>query len=382
MLIQFSAENFLSFRDRVSLSLLASSDREHPENTIRYGGSPYLKSSVLYGANGSGKSNLLRAFAFLADYVQTSHARMPDAGTGRRCFAHDPSAAARPSSFEVLFTANGIRCAYGFSVSDFAVTEEYLYEYPRGRRSLIFSRTGIDHYVFHADPELQNRLRAFNAPNRLYLSTAAQWNYQKVLPAYRWLTQCRIAGDTAPERLPAQTAALLENDAVRAQLLSLLSGAGFQLPENALLPPFPSETLRFESDGLLRCLSLLLLFLENRREGSLLLADDLDAHLHPLLLRHLLRLYHETTLGSQPDTITENAASHSAVPGAQLICCLHQTAALDLSLLRRDQIWFAEKDPHSQSTELYSLCDLAVRKDSRIEKNYLSGGYGAVPKIR
>lgn len=139
MLIQFSVENFLSIKDNVVLSLLASKDNEHPEHLIVDGNKKYLKSAVIYGANASGKSNVLNAFWFMVNYVLTSHNQQLHKTIERSPFKFDRETPSRPSSFEVIFTTNGIRYAYGFSVTDKAVIEEYLYYYPNGRQALILS---------------------------------------------------------------------------------------------------------------------------------------------------------------------------------------------------------------------------------------------------
>lgn len=114
MLIQFHAENFLSIKGSVVLSLLASKDKEHPKHLIVNGSKRYLKSAVIYGANASGKSNVLHAFWFMVNYVLTSHNQQLHKAIGRSPFKFDRETPARPSSFEVIFTANGIRYAYDY----------------------------------------------------------------------------------------------------------------------------------------------------------------------------------------------------------------------------------------------------------------------------
>lgn len=141
MLIQFSVENFLSIKDNVVLSLLASKDNEHPEHLIVDGNKKHLKSAVIYGANASGKSNVLNAFWFMVNYVLTSHNQQLHKTIERSPFKFDRETPSRPSSFEVIFTTNGIRYAYGFSVTDKAVIEEYLYYYPNGRHSFLSEKT-------------------------------------------------------------------------------------------------------------------------------------------------------------------------------------------------------------------------------------------------
>ena len=151
MLIQFSVENFLSIKDNVVLSLLASKDNEHPEHLIVDGSKKHLKSAVIYGANASGKSNVLNAFWFMVNYVLTSHNQQLHKTIERSPFKFDRETPSRPSSFEVIFTTNGIRYAYGFSVTDKVVIEEYLYYYPNGRQALIFERKDTKDFRFTVD---------------------------------------------------------------------------------------------------------------------------------------------------------------------------------------------------------------------------------------
>ncbi len=192
MLIQFSVENFLSIKDKVVLSLLASKDNEHPEHLIMDGNKSYLKSAVIYGANASGKSNVLNAFWFMVNYVLTSHNQQLHKTIDRSPFKFDPETPTRPSSFEVIFTTEGIRYAYGFSVTDKAVTEEYLYYYPNGRQALIFERKNTKDFRFTVDIDEQNTLKERTSANKLYLSVASNWSYSKVIPVLEWFASCQI----------------------------------------------------------------------------------------------------------------------------------------------------------------------------------------------
>ena len=192
MLIQFRVENFLSIKDSVVLSLLASKDNEHSEHLIVNGSKRYLKSAVIYGANASGKSNVLHAFWFMVNYVLTSHNQQLHKSIERSPFKFDRETPSRPSSFEVIFTANGIRYAYGFSVTDKAVIEEYLYYYPNGRQAIIFERQNTNDFRFTVDVDEQSMLKNRTSPNKLYLSVASNWSYSKVIPVLEWFASCQI----------------------------------------------------------------------------------------------------------------------------------------------------------------------------------------------
>ena len=166
MLIQFSVENFLSIKEKVVLSLLASKDNAHPNHLIADETKRYLKSAVIYGANASGKSNVLNAFCFMANYVLTSHNQQIHKAIDRSPFKFDPETPTRPSSFEAIFTTKGIRYAYGFSVTDSVVTEEYLYYYPNGRKALIFERKNTKDFRFTVDIDEQNTLKERTSANK------------------------------------------------------------------------------------------------------------------------------------------------------------------------------------------------------------------------
>ena len=176
MLIQFSVENFLSIKEKIILSMLASKDMEHPEHLILDTNKNYLKSAVIYGANASGKSNVLNAFWFMVNYVLTSHNQQLHKSIERSPFKFDKGTPSLPSSFEVIFTADGIRYAYGFSATDKAIVEEYLYYYPNGRQALIFERNETKHFRFTVDIDEQTQLKERTSANKLYLSVASNWS--------------------------------------------------------------------------------------------------------------------------------------------------------------------------------------------------------------
>ena len=395
MLVQFRVENFLSIKDGLVLSLLAGKDREHPEHLIADGNKRYLKSAAIYGANACGKSNVLSAFRFMVNDVLTSHDRQRHKAIERVPFKFDRKTPAQPSSFEVIFTAKGIRYVYGFSVTDEAVTEEYLYYYPNGRQALIFERQNTNDFRFTADAEEQSALKNRTAPNKLYLSVAANWNYSKVIPALEWFASCRFITQNTAANAHGPEAERLRDDDYRREIASMLRAADLGIQVLQLRGPepafsrrgdacgnidavhtvqgadgnFSSYTLRMaeESDGTNRYFRLLGAVKKALDQGTLLVADGIDACLHPLLTKHLVSLF--------------NSAQHNP-NGAQLIFTSHNTALLDLDVLRRDQIWFAEKDEKTAATDLFSLYAFSARKGANVEKGYLLGRYGAIPFIR
>ena len=228
MRIQFRAENFLSIKDSVVLSLLSSKDNEHPEHLIVDGSKRYLKSAVIYGANASGKSNVLHSFWFMVNYVLTSHNQQLHKAIERSPFKFDRKTPSRPSCFEVIFTANGIRYAYGFSVTDKAVIGEYLYYYPNGRQAIIFERQNTSDFRFTVDVDEQSMLKNRTSPNKLYLSVASNWSYSKVIPVLEWFASCRIITKYSAADAYEFEAEQLKDDGCRHMIIaSMLRGADF-----------------------------------------------------------------------------------------------------------------------------------------------------------
>ena len=346
MLIQFSVENYLSIKDKVVLSLLASRDNEHPEHLILDGSKNYLKSAVIYGANASGKSNVLNAFWFMVNYVLTSHNQQVHKAIERSPFKFDKETPAHPSSFEVIFTANGIRYAYGFSVTDKAVVEEYLYYYPNGRQALIFERKDTTDFRFTVDIDEQNTLKDRTSANKLYLSVASNWSYAKVIPVLEWFASCQIITKNSVADAYGLEAEQLKDDDYRRVIASMLRVADFGIQSLQVRDsdPIPSKhsdiftnidavhtvqdiegntssyTLNMteESDGTNSYFKLIGIVKKALDQGTLLVADEMDAHLHPLLTKHLVSLFNSAEFNPN---------------GAQLIFTSHNTNLLDLDVL-------------------------------------------------
>ena len=396
MLIQFSVENFLSIKEKIILSMLASKDMEHPEHLILDTNKNYLKSAVIYGANASGKSNVLNAFWFMVNYVLTSHNQQLHKSIERSPFKFDKETPSLPSSFEVIFTADGIRYAYGFSATDKAIVEEYLYYYPNGRQALIFERNETKHFRFTVDIDEQTQLKERTSANKLYLSVASNWSYSKVIPVLEWFASCQIITKNSIADAYGLDVEQLKDDDYRRVMASMLRVADFGIQSLQLRDSEPiaaalhenaftnieavhtvqdidgnsaSYTLNMseESDGTNSYFKLISIVKKALDQGTLLAADEMDAHLHPLLTKHLVSLFNSEEFNPK---------------GAQLIFTSHNTNLLDLDVLRRDQIWFTEKDAQTAATDLFSLYDFSVRKDAKVEKGYLIGRYGAIPFIK
>ncbi len=382
----------------------------------REGGSPLsvLPVAGVFGANGAGKSNALKALHDMRTIVLRSFRNGdPDGGIeDRRPFLLDRAAREQPTRFEIDLVLHGVRHEYGFVVNDTEVLEEFAYWYPKGRAALLFERHGA-RLEFGTVERAKNRaVLELLRPNALFLSTAASASHAALLPLYQWFGRNLILAeaDSRPFR-QALTTEMLNDDRSRAQLFALLNAAdlGVTGARKHDIDPVMQERLRKavrilngidggadtddgptfaqlgvvlthrgvdgdvaldpfdESLGTRVWFGLIGPVVAALQSGSVFLADELDASLHPALVTQLIRLFQ--------DPITNPRR-------AQLLFNSHDATLLGDAvgdrLLGRDQIWFAEKRSDG-STRLYPLVDLEPRKQEAIGKRYLAGRYGATP---
>ncbi len=413
MLLRFSACNHLSIRDEGEISLVSSSLRDDPSGLIASSVSPtgyVLPVAIIYGANASGKSNYLHALDFARSCIDTSHRQgEPGGGVPRHPFALGKSHAAKPSTYEIDFSIESVRYGYGFSTDADAFTSEWLYMYPKNRRVTLFEREGQS---FKFGRSLSGRNRAiseFTRNNSLFLSAASQNDHKILKRTSKHLLSMRI--DTRHAVEGAALSRSMSNDDPDPRVITFLSRIGtgvkgFRYNEKDLtemeenvgrnlilrigdnqdrvqfrnsLNFLVDRTIQLahqsddgesvffelerESAGTRRLLNLLSKVFHALDEGTVLLVDELDASLHTQACEAVIALF------SSPDTNPH---------GAQLIATTHDTNLLRSPFLRRDQIWFTEKD-NTGATHIYPLTDIRTRKDDNIEKGYLQGRYGAVP---
>lgn len=398
MLIQFRVENHRSLRDEQTLSLVASGlDPEDPRLLAVPGlGETLLPVAAIYGANASGKSNLLRALAFMRECVLLSHRYwLPDQGVPREPFAFSFAPEDSVSLFEVNVVLAGIRHCYGFAADDRVVQQEWLYTWPHGRQQTWFVREGqrfefSKKYLHGKNRDIEDRTRS----NSLFLSAAAQENHKQLLPLFRWFSShLSLAGTPLgwqpdPDRA---TRLVAPGGKLRTHALALLRSADLgitdvrveDVPTESWVarstprllfrheveggPPDTWLPLEQESMGTVALVALLPALLDALESGGLLVVDELDASLHPALALEIIRLFQSPSRNPHR---------------AQLIFNTHDTTLLGNLLgdppLRRDQVWLAEKD-RTGSTKVYPLTDFFPRKVENLERGYLQGRYGAVP---
>ena len=421
VLLAFRAENIRSLREESELSMLATrlADDDAVRNvTWREGGQPIgiLPIAAVFGANASGKTNVIKAMDDMRTHVLHSfRAGSPTGGISRRPYLLEPDRNSKPSRFEVDLVLNGICYQYGFVIDDESVREEWAYHYPHGKAARIFHRRGSD-IEFGTTGRAKSRAVAeLLRPNALYLSTAASANHAALLPLYGWFTRnLVIAEETTRPLRQALTTQLLNDDGRRKPVLALLRAAAMGITGAKTQPPDPITDERIqkavrilaglemdadgtdegphlddlglrlvhqgagsdvdldphdESFGTLVWFGMVGSVIEALAQGTVLLVDELDASLHPSLVRQLIRLFQDPI--SNPRR-------------AQLVFNSHDMTILGDSasdrLIGRDQIWFTEKGDDG-STSLYSLADLEPRKSEAIGRRYLAGHYGATPNL-
>ena len=418
-LLSFRAENVRSFRDEFEFSLHATAMAERAsvrEIPWRQGGSPVrvLPAAGVFGANASGKSNILEAIDDMRHYVlQSFRSGEPGGQIQRWPFRLDEQSALEPSRYEVDLVLDGVRHEYGFVLDSERVVEEWAYRWPKGRSALMFHRKGDSVDFGSIDKARSRAAQSLLRPNALYLSTAAAAGHPQLLMLRNWFVEnLRYAQAASRQTRQLVAAEMLNDDRHRSAVLGLLWAADLGISDARKHLPDPATRERVqrlvnviaeseevpadavnveledlatvnlvhrgvvqevefqpneESLGTLVWFGLVGPVLHALATGSVLLADELDASLHPDLVQRLIRLFQE------PDTNPHVA---------QLVFNSHDPALMgdgtDKRLLGRDQIWFTEKLDDG-STRLYPLAELGPRKNEAVTKRYVEGHYGARP---
>ena len=413
MLLRFGVSNYLSIKDRQELSLVASALKDDesglitPPVTVK---ERLLPAAVIYGANASGKSNVVKAFRFMRNFALVSHSRgEPGKSTGVTRFALDPDCAGQPSAFDIDFIAAGQRFAYSFSVTDEVVETEELCAYPHGRPQLWFSRKGQE-FSFGKNLAGRNRVIAdLVRPNSLFLSAAAQNDHEMLKAVTNFFREFRPPinmlnispvsrtgemRDVVDERtirfLSEIGSGIIgqeikrpsrENSEQRASELLRRMGDLSEDRYSAYVKMYAEPTVQFvhegkhgakhffnfnqESTGTQRLLVLLGRIYRSLDTGTPMVIDELDASLHTKASEAVVALF---------------ASSKTNPHGAQLIATTHDTNLMRSPLLRRDQIWIIEKNREGAS-ELSSLSDFRTRATDDFERAYLQGRFGGTPYV-
>ncbi|MGZ3143107.1 AAA family ATPase [Lentzea chajnantorensis] len=412
MLRSFRLGNHRSFRDERELLLMPAYSKDRD----------VLPVAAIYGANASGKSNLLDGLKFMSDAVRHSFASWPEErGVPRQPFKLGGSVD-RPSVYVVELIESGIRYTYGFELDDERVREEWLYSYPEKRKRLVFERIGgeIKFGTSIAEGAAKAEvLRELLRPNSLFLSLGVALSLEAVLPVHRWFTGKLVFRNEAHARFNHSVIwrFLQSNAKLADQLVSLLriadlgiTGIEYNRAHQAdedhavaelargMDADLPADRLRElaqfllgrdervqlthgtdsspfdideESAGTLSWLMMLPAVLLTLRDSGTLIIDEIDASLHPRLTAALVGLFRDSEANQN---------------GAQLVFTTHDASLLSPVLgdevLTREDVWFVDKDSEGVS-DLYPLTDFKPRKEGEnLERRYLGGSYGAVPDVQ
>jgi hypothetical protein len=407
MLLSFRFVNHRSFRDEQQLNLLpvyegGPADAESSLEAVPVAG--------IFGANASGKSNVISAFLYMSSMVgQSDRESEPGRGVRRQPFRLNAEVAAQPSSYVVDLVIDGIRHTYGFALDDKQITEEWLYSYPLRRKRVIFERT---QQTFEWGEESGRssirKLAEIVASTALFLSVTARFEPHNQVQGERDATSeslhrvfsClwqRVSRDFPITRERTRINSYntwLTDPARRAAIIGLLknadvglmdvfasrpesneeSGISLSYGEIHFIHRGADEDVRFshsdESTGTLRLLELTARAIPVLDGGGLFLVDEIDASLHPLLTAALIRLF------QSPD-VNKN--------GGQLLFTSHDATLLGSidgeDVLQRDQVWFTSKGTDGAS-ELFPLAEFKPRRQGENrQKRYLNGSYGAIPEL-
>ena len=407
MLVEFRVENHRSIREEQVFSMEAGRVGDATDirpRHVRGVSAPLLPVAAIYGANASGKSNILDGLAYMQLVVLLSYRIFsPGSGIpGRTPFAWDGHRD-NPSLYEVVVVIDGVRYQYGFVLDDERIHEEWLYAWPKGRKQRWFEREWDDDkgYSFSFGDQLKGVKRIvedFTRDNALFLSAAAQNANEQLTSLYHWFQGLRIVeskqrvgfADKEKDQWLAnamqesvQPAALQEShqqskleafrELFRAADFGVIdfkpdpSRPGGYLFQHSVNDDDPWLALDQESDGTKALFSRAQLIIDVIWRGGIVVIDELEKSLHPLLAQRIIDLFNDP-LGNPLN--------------AQIIFTTHDSnllSGLRSSVpLRRDQVWLTEKT-RDGSTHLFPLTNYQPRKGENLEKGYLIGRYGGIP---
>lgn len=392
MLIEFTTGNYLSFKDRKTLSLEATGIKDNPDNTIDVGKYKILRSAVIYGANSSGKSNFIKAFEKMIDMVRSSVQNNSTSDINIKPFLLSTETENEPSYFEILFLVDNIRYRYGFEADNKIVHSEWLFE----------CKTNTEKNLFFRDKDLIEVTDGFEEgkgieektrENALFLSIVDQFNGTISKKIMKWFNKPTIASGLDHSRHITSHFLQDKEDHFSIKNFLIQLNLGFddfgiiettdkKIPKvvtyhnkfdanGNLVGKQEFDLVEQESSGTNKLYDLAAHITFGLKLGMITIIDELDAKLHPLLTMAIVKLF--------------NSPIHNP-ENAQLIFATHDTNLLNYGCFRRDQIFFTEKNSF-EATDLYSLVEYIesdgkkVRNDRSFEKDYIAGRYGAIPFV-
>ena len=413
MLFSFTIGNYRSFSGNKTLSLEPAAISEYRHNIISRGRYDFLTTAVIYGANSSGKTNLLRGLEVMKRIVDKNFESSSVGEIPYDPYLLNTRTAEEPSFYEVIFLAEGVKYRYGFTADKHSVLSEWLFCTEKRSEKPLFIRVREGIEVMRGFPEGKG-LEEKTRDNALFLSVADQFNGPVSAQIMAWFRDFNIISglghnnyrrliysmlehpstasmlndffrsidlgfeeirlekrDLTPEELSGEIPENMINNLVSEtgtrRLVSLRSTHRVFNDEQQITGEAQFDVRRRESSGTNKIVDLSGPVFDTLLSGGVLGVDELDASLHPLLTLSLVKLFQNPEINKK---------------GAQLIFSTHDTNLLSICELRRDQIYFVEKD-RAGASDLYSLVeydrDGKVRKDRSFEKDYINGRYGAIP---
>lgn len=426
MLIEFKVKNYRSFRDEAILSMEATGLNSLKSSIIEYNNTKLLPGVAIYGKNGGGKSNIIRAFWLAVQFIKNAQRTQHENATiPVHPFALNDYSYNEPTSFDFTYVLDGIKYMYGFSATKEKIISEYLYHTPKGQKATVFTRTGQD-FVFTEDRAKRNLIKETVAENQLFFSIACTMNDTACSNAMRWFREYVLFSRNYSD-IPKQ---LLEysNDSDMLSVISNYAKAADvgienmqfefnnkeiseedKLPKNipegirtalttfmhalaetsnnsevklkmgevtatsfhkgrtqeGSLELFPLE-LSEESDGTRKLMAIAPAMESVLKKGGVLLVDELERELHPLLVNYI---------------VSKFQSKNTNPNGAQIIFTTHNTELMNAEIIRKDQIYFVDKGKDDGASELYSISEFSTRTSENIRKGYLVGKYGATPDV-
>jgi AAA15 family ATPase/GTPase len=416
MLIEFTIGNYKSFKDKVTFSMVAANlsakDKELDENNVFAvdGDLTLLKSAAIYGANASGKSNIAKALTFIKDFIINSSKETQSTDEiNADNFRLSTETENQPSFFELIFLLNRQKYRYGFEVNQSRVISEWLFYMPLSREKRLFERN-TDNFKISRIYKA-NRIQELTRNNALFLSVSAQFNVEIAKQILACLSKqlniisgleddtylgytlnylseeenkndviqlikkldigisgievghIDITSDSLPDAMSDEVKKLIVESGTKGVLVSTIHKKFDDNGQHLSNEKF--YLIEDESEGTQKVFALAGILIDTLKNGSVLIFDELDARLHPLLSMAIVQLFNSN------ETNPNNA---------QLIFMTHDTNLLSNKIFRRDQIWFTEKNKYG-ATDLYSLAEYKVRNDASFENDYIKGKYGAIPYI-
>ena len=421
MLLNFTFKNYKSYVDTCDFSMVANKDKSHEDNLINFGKDRISKSRIIYGANASGKTSFINAIEFIKIFSMMSNNLVENNRIGISPYKFRENSLSVPSEFSLTFVKNNIKYSYSFSCTFEKVIDEKLDVYNSAKPTNIFTRTNTNDYKFNTDVRQLNEIKTKNTKNKLFLLTAATWNYEKVKPVVDYILNDIIILHDISQPTKYNISYIIENNDLEEYkkfCLDFLNNADISISDfqintqkikelgkqaelmtklmNVIVNSDPEQMKKFgnsdifniktihniksgenssnyplelieESDGTQQLFHFAPALFYTFKEGKTLFIDEIDRSLHPLLVEYIIKKFYDNELNKN---------------NAQLICNTHDTNLLNLDIFRRDEIWFTERNNNTATTEMYALSDFSPRKDENIEKAYLLGRYGGIPFIK